>query len=454
MDPYMSVLIMLCVSFPEAMLMSYFAIQFMGGKPKIIEVILIGLVQAVIAYIVRTSAIPYGLHTIIQIVTLVVLLSIISRVKVVAAAIGYISILIIYLLENVVLNEFMMFIFGSTMIGILSHAYARIIFFIPIALTLLTTIIIFKKYDITFFKIVKWQGVRKSIHPIAEERSFFIQSQYLPVAVFIFLPLFVLYLVNFAYINVQVTGTNEYYSNLFRILFNSLILIILFVSIWTLNRINRAVQKEYEATKAAETIEQLKELILSIRKQRHDFNHHMQAVYGLIGSGDYPGARSYIENTYHYVSSTGELIKTDNPGISALLYTKIGIAETRNISLRINIECSLGDFPLNSNEASSLIGNLVDNAFDAAGKNGPEGRKVRLDIAAERGMYLIEVANSGQLSDQEIENILKAGYTTKEGHAGLGLVITKDIVKKYDGSLQVVCEDGEIIFRINIPFKR
>jgi len=454
MDPYMSVLIMLCASFPEAALMSYFAIQFMGGKPKIIEVILIGLIQAVIAYIVRTSPIPFGAHTIIQILTTIVLIAIIARVQLISAIIGFVCVFIVYIIDSILIEYLITLTLGLTMSSIINHPYFRFVLFVPIALVFLMIILLFKKYEINFFKIAKWQEIGNKLTIIDDNNGKYVKSQYVTALIFVFLPLFILYLVNSAYVKVEVTDTGEYNSKLFIIMFNSLIVVMALVSIWSLNKINRAVQKEYEATKAAETIEQLKELILSIRKQRHDFNHHMQAVFGLIGSGNYLGARSYIENTYHYAFNTGELIKTDNPGISALLYTKIGIADTRNIYFEINIECSLEDFPLNSNETSSLIGNLVDNAFDAVEKNSPENRKISLDITAERGMYQIEVTNSGQLSDQEIKDILKAGYTTKDGHSGLGLVITKEIVEKYNGSMHVVSEDGEIVFSINIPFKR
>jgi len=61
MDPYMSIPIMLLISFPEAVLLSYLAVWFMGYKPRLPELILIGLIQAVIAYI------PYpSVHTLLS----------------------------------------------------------------------------------------------------------------------------------------------------------------------------------------------------------------------------------------------------------------------------------------------------------------------------------------------------------------------------------------------------
>jgi len=453
-DPYMSVLIMMTISFPEAMLMAYFAIQFMGGKPKLMEVILIGLVQAVVAYIVRSLSIPIGLHTIIQIISFITLIYVVSRVSLWIAAIGITVGAIIEIIFEIITAQVMLKVIGITIEDVINDHYMRIFFYIPVALSILITIVVFKKYGITFGKITKWQYFNDKYRVSQEVGDGVLPREYLPAVIFIFLPIFLLFMLNFAYVSVQVNVNNSYYPDLFKVLFNSLIIALALVSLWALRRINTAVEKEYEAKKAAETIEHLKELILSIRKQRHDFNHQLQAVYGLMETENYSGAREYIQNTYHYVSGTGELIKTDNPPVSALLYSKIGIAETRNIRFDISIECSLEEFPLKSNEASSLMGNLIDNAFDAVEKNEVGGRLVRLDITLERGEYLIEAANRGVIDPQAVEKVFLPNFTTKEGHAGLGLDIVKEIVNKYKGSIRLFSEGGETIFSVSIPLRR
>ncbi len=454
MDPYMSVLIMLTISFPEAMLMSYFAIQFMGGKPRLIEIVLIGLIQSVVAYIVRTLPIPIGLHTIIQILSLITLIFIIARIPYLVATIGGIFSLILLIIQEVFVTQIITVVTGKTIQALINDPYMRIIIFIPLAVVMLSTIILFKKSNITFARITKWQTFNEKYSTETGLGNLTLYKEYLPSVIFIFLPLFLLFILNFTYVSVKVDVNSYFYQDLFKILFNALIIVLAFVSLWALRRISRSIEREFEAQKANETIKQLKELILSIRKQRHDFNHHLQTVYGLIETGSHEKAREYIRNTHHYVSGTGELIKTDNPGISALLYTKIVIAETRNVKFDISIECSLEEFPLNSNESSSLLGNLIDNAFDVAVKNKGGDREVRLDITTGRGEYFIEVSNKGEIDFQVAQKIFNANFTTKEGHAGLGLAIVKEIVDKYRGSIEVSSEAGVTVFRVKIPFRR
>jgi len=61
----------------------------------------------------------------------------------------------------------------------------------------------------------------------------------------------------------------------------------------------------------------------------------------LLESGACERARDYINRIFGAVFKTGNLISTDNLNLSALLYTKIGLAEAKNIKMEINVECSL-----------------------------------------------------------------------------------------------------------------
>ncbi|ACV61399.1 signal transduction histidine kinase regulating citrate/malate metabolism [Desulfofarcimen acetoxidans DSM 771] len=153
----------------------------------------------------------------------------------------------------------------------------------------------------------------------------------------------------------------------------------------TIRKIEEYAEKDCEAKRNAENLKQINQLINSSRKHRHDFHHQLQAIYGLLESGSYEGAKNYINSFFGTITKTRELIETDNVNVSAILNTKVGLAEARNIDLEVGVECNLKELPLSSFDVSSLLGNLIDNALEAVENNESEHRQVKVMIDFERG---------------------------------------------------------------------
>ncbi len=105
MDPYMSIFLMIAISFPEAILVSYFAIMFMGGKTRFFEILLIGVVQAGVAYVIRSLPIPGGyLHTIFLVISYIALIAFVARLPIWSAVVGVIAGIIVLLFFEIILN--------------------------------------------------------------------------------------------------------------------------------------------------------------------------------------------------------------------------------------------------------------------------------------------------------------------------------------------------------------
>jgi len=246
----------------------------------------------------------------------------------------------------------------------------------------------------------------------------------------------------------------EHFS-LFNGIMGIFIIVLTVLSTVAVKKIGQYLEKEYEAKRAEENLKQIEQLIDSSRKQRHDFHHQLQTIYGLLEGGFYERARDYISRVFGDISKTGKLIRTDNFTISALLYTKIGLAEARNIEMDIAVECSLKEMPLTPHEASSLLGNLIDNALEAVENETGEDRRVKVKITREYGAFAIIISNTGEPITPEIrETIFKPDFTTKKNHSGLGLPIVKDIVAKYRGTIEISSDTEETTFTVTIPIKK
>ena len=102
---------------------------------------------------------------------------------------------------------------------------------------------------------------------------------------------------------------------------------------------------------------------------------------------------------------------------------------------------------------AQVLVNLIGNSVEAM----PEGGHLRVRVNEEAGSAVIEVANDGpHLAADELSHIFDAFYTTKPGHAGIGLWTTQRIVEEHDGTISVANRDDGpgVLFTIRLPLAR
>lgn len=445
----MSLLQLLLVSLPEALLVTALSFQLVGLKIKTSDFILIGVSQTTIAYLVRLSPVPFGLHSLIQIILFIVLLRIITkinfRVIIITALLG----LTIYASLETVIGPTLLNLTGYHLNEVINNPTMRIIFFLPQAMVILLFIILTKKFDYRLVDFSRKVGQATKIKSTAN----ILDRPYFYLYVLVLLPVQLMALLNIVFFASQTNTFSERYLNLFIAVFSLIIVFITALSMGAIKRISVLIEKESEAKNAAETIRQLDKLIQAIRKTRHDYNHHVQTIYGLLEVNAYEMARDYIRKLHLNIITPAQLVKTDNPGITALLYAKAGLAEAKGLNFDLQVDCSLKEIPLTTMEMNSVLGNLLDNAIEAADEKG-EGETVRLEISTEPGQYQFIVANTGNpIPQQTISQIFEENFTTKGQNRGLGLTIVQEITEKYSGTIKVNSTKEETIFTLIIPMK-
>lgn len=97
--------------------------------------------------------------------------------------------------------------------------------------------------------------------------------------------------------------------------------------------------------------------------------------------------------------------------------------------------------------------NLIVNAIDAIYvADRPENKVIKIRTKVQGDFVNIEVENSGQQIQREnLSNIFKPFFTTKNTGSGLGLAISQRIVKLHRGTISVNSDKDRTVFTITIP---
>ena len=194
----------------------------------------------------------------------------------------------------------------------------------------------------------------------------------------------------------------------------------------------------------------------SLRAQQHEFSNRMHAVAGLLELGCTDEALSYVTEIRGTAAEFDSTLRSRiaAPQIVGLLLGKAAEASERGIELAISPETWLGDMPGRVQALTTIVGNLVDNAFDALA-DSPAPRRVLLEIIDEQEVLTVTVVDNGPGVPAGAEQmIFKDGYTTKPGadgrRGGLGLALVQRLVTRLRGSVEVSSGPGAQ-FTVRLP---
>ena len=204
-----------------------------------------------------------------------------------------------------------------------------------------------------------------------------------------------------------------------------------------------------EYTKLMEDLSGTRYLVDSMRANNHDFTNKLHVILGLIQMEMYNEASSYIQNiTMVQRENISKVMNAVNePAVAALLIGKIARASELNVSFILREGCcySSADMNLPSEMLITVIGNLLDNAFDAMNENGDyqEQKELMFGIYSKPGAVLITVDDTGGgIRKEDMIHIFENGYSTKGEGRGTGLYQVKAMVENFCGKITVESQEG------------
>jgi two-component system CitB family sensor kinase len=196
----------------------------------------------------------------------------------------------------------------------------------------------------------------------------------------------------------------------------------------------------------------------SLRAQQHEFSNRMHAVAGLLELGCTAEALSYVTEVRGTAAEFDNTLRTHiaAPQIIGLLLGKAAEASERGIELLISPETWLGDTPRRVQALTTIVGNLIDNAFDALATTAAP-RRVTVEIVEDTAQVTVIVMDNGPgLASGAESLIFEDGYTTKPRSAGqrggLGLALVHRLVVRLHGSIEV-SEGPGARFTVRLPIQ-
>ena len=216
-------------------------------------------------------------------------------------------------------------------------------------------------------------------------------------------------------------------------------------------------RKEY--TKLMEDLTGTRYLVDSMRANNHDFTNKLHVILGLIQMEMYDEATSYIQNITMVQRETISKVMNciNEPAIAALLIGKIARASELNVKFVLREGCyySSADISLPSEVLVTVIGNLIENAFESMNDMNYDGQKELLfGMYSKPGALLITADDTGSgISDSNIGRIFENGFSTKGSGRGTGLYQVKNLIEAAGGKINVVSQEG-IGTSFTVSFKK
>ncbi len=181
----------------------------------------------------------------------------------------------------------------------------------------------------------------------------------------------------------------------------------------------------------------------NMRAQNHEFLNKLNTIYGLISLKQYDKALEIISSEVKERQDTISFLVSSvkDPLIAACLLGKINRAKELKVNLEIEHDSSLTN-TLTMEESKnlvSIIGNVIDNALEAAREKNELNGKVKVSFTDLGKDIIFDIEDNGLGIPKGMEStIFIDGYTTKrEGNHGLGLAIVKSSIALFNGEIYI-----------------
>lgn len=207
-----------------------------------------------------------------------------------------------------------------------------------------------------------------------------------------------------------------------------------------------------ELTALTGELDSVKSFAEALRAQTHEAANRLHTMVALVELGRGEAAVQLATEELRLTQELTDRVMSAvrEPVLSALLLGKASQAKERGVELAVSQDTDVGDAVLDPRDLVTLVGNLIDNAIDAA-LSGEPPHRVTVSARERPGELQVRVADTGPgLAPDRLPELIRRGRSTKGDGRGLGLALVDQVVRRHGGEL-TLRRDGGAVFEVRLP---
>ena len=215
-----------------------------------------------------------------------------------------------------------------------------------------------------------------------------------------------------------------------------------------------------ELDRIASELSRVQEYSELLRVQTHEYSNKLHTIAGLIQIEAYNEALELVANEASgyedVIRFLGEAVP--HPVIAGILLGKFNRAKELRIMFNIDREGTMRDVPswIRKEKIVTIVGNLIDNAFEAVLERKEDYRVVELSFTDLGNDIVFEIEDSGPgVGIEDTDRIFEKGVSSKgKERRGVGLYLVRQRVNELGGDILVADSMlGGALFTVTIPKK-